>query len=366
MGRKRRRKQTYFCNSNWWKPSSLTHQELLEQLDPLLVQFQRIDEIVAKVTKGEGCVADLVNLESVLKEPIQMPRSSSRPIILAQPTTVWGELSSLSRDLHLEIHSVKGQYPCYLLCRVSTGWDTPDTVLEQLYVSTRNDFFPDERFTILLRKGRSRTFLHLSPFRKKLREHLASAWAEPPDENECDEVLEAVAKLVLAAAWYEDQRLPFFVADIFELRHFRFALELVAFILGSDLHQVASGIQDGNKFVIDFFKHIYDNPPLAGFLKRLNRRGAGNLSDLESTARKDFAELNRAFSTFLSSTDILHDLEGLELYKTILGSFNNLREISGRQYWTPKTEQAAQEIEAVSFNCINHFVPFQGCKSQSS
>ena len=73
-----------------------------------------------------------------------------------------------------------------------------------------------------------------------------------------------------------------------------------------------------------------------------------------------------AFSTFLSSTNMLRDLEELELYKTILGSFNNLREISSLQYWTPKTKQAAQEIEAISFNCIGHFVALQGCKGQSS
>ncbi|GAF77085.1 unnamed protein product, partial [marine sediment metagenome] len=309
MGRKKRRKKTYYWNNIWRKPSSLTHKELLEQLDPLLVQFKRVDEIVVKVAQGEGHVADLVDLERILKEPIQMPCSQGKPIILAQPTTVWSELSSLSRDLHLEIHSIKGQYPCYLLCRVSTGWDTPDTVLEQLYVSSQNDFFPDKRFTILLRNGRSRTFLYLSPFREKLKEHLAKAWTEIPDEDECDEILETIAKLVLAAAWYEDQRLPFFVADIFELKHFRSALELVAFVLGSDLYQVASEIQDGNKIVIDFFNHIYENLPLARLLEWLNCHGAGNSSDLESAARKDFAELNRAFSTFLSSTDMLCDLE---------------------------------------------------------
>ena len=178
MGRKKRRRQTSFWKNMWWRPSSLTHQELLEQLDPLLVRFQQVDGIVVKITKGEGHVADLVDLERILKEPIQMPCSISKHIILAQPKTVLSELNSLSRDLHLEIHSIKGQYPCYLLCRVITGLDTPDTDLEQLYVSSQNDFFQDKRFTILLRNGRSRTFLHLSPFREKLKEHLAKAWRE--------------------------------------------------------------------------------------------------------------------------------------------------------------------------------------------
>ncbi len=266
MGRKKRRKQSSFWNDSWWNSPSLTHQELLEQLNPLLVQFQRVDEIIVKISEGKGYVDDLASLEQVLREPINIPCSSGRTISLAQPATVSSELSALSRDLHLEIHLIKGQYPCYLLCRVNTGWDTPDMVLEQLYASTRNDFFPDERFTILLRNGRSRTFLSLSLFREKLKEHLAKASGEIPDEQECDEILETIAKLVLAAAWYEDQRLPFMVADAFDLKVFRSALELVAFILGSDLYQVASGIQDGNEYVVDFFKHIYENRPLARLL----------------------------------------------------------------------------------------------------
>jgi hypothetical protein len=356
MGRKKGRKQTRFWNNIWWKPSSLTHQQLLEQLAPLLVQFQRVDEVVVKVDKGEGRVADLVELERILKEPIQMPCSCGKPIILAQPTTVLNELSSLSRDLHLEVHLIKRQYPCYLLCRVSTGWDTPDTVLEQLYISSQNDFFPDKRFTILLRNGRSRTFLYLSLFRDKLKEYLAKTWTEIPDEDECDQILETIAKLVLAAAWYEDQRLPFFVADIFQLKRFRSALELVAFVLGSDLYQVASEIQDGNKIVIDFFSHIYKNPPLAKVLELLNCQGAGNMSDWESIARKDFAKLNIAFSTFLSSTNMLYNLEELELYKIVLGCFGTLPEVASEAYWTPALQQAIEEIETLSATCIRNFV----------
>lgn len=346
----------------WWKTPSLTHEELLERLDPLLVQIQHVDEMVEKINRGKGCVGDLVTLEKVLKQPFQIPGSDHAPTMLTQPEEIKYALKSLSSELHLEVHVMNNQYPCYLLCRISTDWNTPPTVLEELYVSSRNNFFPDDRFTILLKSGYSKTFLRLSSFRKKLQEHLVETYGEPPDESMCDEILEAVAKLILAAAWYEDQQLPFFVADVFKLKNFCSALELVAFILGSDLYHIASAIQDGNECVIDFFENVYENLPLAGLLDRLTRCSVENFADLEAAARKEFEELNRAFSVFLSKTDMLHNLKNLEFYKIILGCFGNLRDVAGEDYWTQVLHQAVEEIEEISAACTRHLVSFQNSR----
>ncbi len=270
---------------------------------------------------------------------------------LVRPGDVRNALQDLSRELHLEIHAMSDRFPCYLLCRVSTDWDAPDAVVDELYVSSRNDFFPDERFVVLMRAGRSRTFLRLSVFRDKLREHLAVCSANEVDEQECDEILEATAKLVFGAAWYEDQRLPFHVADVFGLEKFRAALELVAFILGSDLYKVTTAIRDGEDLVTDFFEHVYENRPLAEVMRQLHLGGTCDISKLEEEATAAFVKLNRVFSSFLSTTETLCDLEGLELYKIVLGCFYNLRQVADRDMWTPALEEAARTAEAAADQC---------------
>ncbi len=345
MSRKKGKKRARTWGYAWWEDPPLGRKELLRRVEPLLKQIRRVDEVVAKIAEGKGRVADLVGLEQILKEPFALSDTGGTRLMLAQPAAVRSALTSVSRELHLEVHSIDGQYPSYLLCRISTDWDAPDAILEELYVSVRNDFFMDNRFVVLLRNGRSKTFLRLSPFREKLRAHLAKMGSEAPDDEACDDILETVATLVLAAAWYEDQRLPFAVADVFQLRSFRSAMELVGFVLGSDPYQAATGLRDAGEEVVDFFDQVYDSRPLACLLRRLSCRGVENLSGLEAGARDAFLELNQAFSAFLSMTGALRDLDHLELYKIVLGGFGNLHEVAGREYWTTALEQAVRTIE---------------------
>jgi len=351
-----RRRRTADNWKDWWEEQPPTRDVLLERLSPLVSHMQHVDDITTRIQRGNGCVRDLVDLEKTLTEQFSIPGLNHKPVCLVQPVELRSALSYLSRGLHLEVHAVD-QYPCYLLCRISTNWGSPDTVLDELYVSTQHDFFPDGRFTTLLRAGQSRTFLRLSSFRQKLLENLTREWGESPDEHECDEVLETVAKLVLASAWYEDQRLPFVVADIFNLKGFRSATELATFILGSDLCAVAASLQERGEDVISFFRQVYENVPLADVLEALGRRGAVNTMNVETAARQAFASLNEAFSAFVSRTNQLRDLECLELYKVLLGCFGNLPAVAGKEYWTRDLEASIQQIEYTAWRQIDRLMP---------
>jgi hypothetical protein len=353
MSRKKRRKKAQSWDYGWWEELRPSREEVLHRVEPLVSQIRRVDAVVDKIARGKARVAELVDLEQILREPISMAGSGQPPVSLSQPVGVRSALSSIARELHLEVQAVEGQYPCYLLCRISDSWDSPDTVLEELHLSTvRNELFVDRRFLVLMRNGRSRTFLRMSSFRTALRRHTAETGGEAADDEACDDILEAVARLVLDAAWYEDQRLPFAVADVFQLGSLRSALEVVGFILGSDLYHVAAYLQD-DEDITGFVEHVHKNRPLASLLRQLQHRGAENLTNLETEARQAFIKLNQAFSAFMSEREILRDLEHLELYKIVLGSFGNLREIAHRKHWTERTADAVQVVEACSQACLD-------------
>lgn len=351
MARRKRQKRRSTWKYGWYNRPAPSGEVLIEQLQPLLSQVQKVDCITETIRRGEGCLGDLQALTQCLAESFSLPASDRKKVALIRPADIRNSLFDIKRDLHLETHALD-KFPSYLLCRIDTDWDTPDTIVEELYLSPRNDFFPDERFVVLMRTGRSRTFLRLSLFRDRLIEHLAACSEEDAGEEECDEILQAVAKLVIGAAWYEDQRLPFHVADVFGLGKFRAALELVAFILGSDLYKVSTYLRHSGDKVIEFFEQVYDNESLAKLLKQLHLIGKTDISRLEEIATKSFVRLNAAFADFLSTSGALCNLEDLELYRIVLGCFYNLREVADRDTWTPVLEEASGRVEVEAEQCL--------------
>ncbi|MBN2506297.1 MAG: hypothetical protein JXQ71_06350 [Verrucomicrobia bacterium] len=357
MARAKSRRRAGTWEHGGWHVPPPSRDELRCGLAPLLRQLRRVDDAVAKLAGGEGRVDDLVQLQRILTERFPVGEPTCTTVTLAQPEPLREQLRLLSRDLHLEIHAVDGQYPCYLLCRVAARWDAPDIILEELHVSSgRVSFFHDRRFAMLMRHGRSRTFLRLARWRRASKTLLGGVWRQRPDDRDCDDLLAAVARLVLASAWYEDQRLPFAVADAFGLTHFRSALELVAFILGSNLYQVAAGIREWQEELVGFFQQVYPNVPLAALLHNLSRHGAVNPAQLETAARGVFVELNRLFSAFLGTTGALADLEQLELFKVVLGCFANLGEVAARACWKPALEEAVGVLEGAAADATGRLV----------
>ena len=348
MGRrkKKKRKQNYW--NQWWtfnyrEGDNFTRSELIEQLSSLINTLKQVDALAGQFRYGGAYVRDLQKIQEVLSQPIEIQKSR---FTLLAPHMARTAPYHLCDDLHLEVHAMPDQFPCYLLCKISRHWDGPDIVLDELYLSPRNCFFPDSRFVMLSRNGRSLLFLRLSLFRDRVYEYIQAKQDEIGADEECDEILNNVGLLVLGAAWYEDQRLPFHVSDVFGLDNFRSAMELVGFILGSDLYKVATALRDDSKYVIDFFEHIYVNQPLARLLRDISQSKSINFVELEGKAKEVFSNLNVMFSNFLSAIDVLDDLERFPLYKIVLGFFFNLREIADKSFWRPKFEEVRDLIES--------------------
>lgn len=196
--KKKRRKQNY--RNQWWtfnyhERNEFTHSELIEQLSPLINTLKRVDALAGQFRRGGAHVSDLQKIQEVLSQPIGIQK---RSFTLQDPQMARTALYHLCDDPHLEVHAMPDQFPCYLLCKISRHWDGPDIVLDELYLSPRNCFFPDARFVMLSRNGRSRFFFRLSIFRDKVHEYLQSGQEETSVDEECDEILDKVGLLAQA------------------------------------------------------------------------------------------------------------------------------------------------------------------------
>lgn len=349
MGRKKKNrgwKQRYWnwsWGSNYWDEKSLTHNELADQLMPLTQSLQKVDDMAAKFRLGGARVGDLQELQRVLLNAVNIEK---KKFSLVNPESIRNVIYDMCDDLHLEIQEMPDQFPCYLLCIVSRRWDGPNIVLHELHLSPRNCFSPDRRFIMLFRSGRTRLFLRLSIFRDRLYEHLQGHEEQMDFDEECDDILDKVGALVLGAAWYEDQRLPFHVSDVFGLENFRSVMELLGFILGTDLYKVKTALREDADSTIDFFEHVYVNRPLARLLRSMSQPEFINFSELEKKAGEAYKKLNIAFSDFLATGNALDDLERFPLYKIVLGFFFNLNEVANKRFWKPNLEEAISAVES--------------------
>lgn len=307
---------------------------------------------MTRLVRGQGFGRDLAALGAALSQPFVLGTPGRSPHTLQQPVRLKDALRDISPQLHLEVQRVHGQYPCYLLARLSRDWDAPDTVLEELFVSSSHDFFEDERFVILMRGGRSRTFLRMAPFRRRVAEQLTDAEDGPDAGRACDEILDAVASLVFEAAWDQDEQLPFRVADVLGLRRFREALELLGFVLGSDLPRVATALREGGALAMQFFRRVYVHRPMS-ILLRIVRRGRGrSFVSLEERARDAFAELSRAYLALLNMKGALKGLEDLELYRIVLGFYGRLEHVAAADFRTAELDAALRRVEAVAIQSM--------------
>ena len=103
MSKKNRNKKTHIWGYTWWKKPQMSHKELMQQVNPLLGQIRQVDEVVAKIARGDGRIADLVSLGNILSEPLPLKSFNRSSVKLAQPEEVRSALNSLSQQLHLEV-----------------------------------------------------------------------------------------------------------------------------------------------------------------------------------------------------------------------------------------------------------------------
>jgi len=340
----------------WSRRRRRSKSELLALLAPLIRQLERVDGLTARFRSGAACVADLGRLNDLLAQEFTLLEDGRpRKVSLVKPPELRDALHWISTDLHLEIHQYKDLLPCYLLGRVRRHWSA-DHLLDEMYVSPRNDFFLDACFVTLKQGGHPQVALRLSGLRARTLALLGADGGGRDPEAVCDEVLEAVGNLVFNAAWYEDQRLALRVAEVFSLGHFRSTLELVAYTLGADLHRVAADLGTAPALTARFFDEVYENAYLSRVLAHLRARNVPDLSRLEDVARAEFERLNALFGVFLGTRKAIRDLERVRRHAGVLGFYFNLPEVASPAYWTPACRRAVARVEAGAAQCAERIV----------
>lgn len=326
---------------------SLSEEEKGRALKPLIRQIERWDRRRIRLEQAGGDLADLEKMALILHQPFRIrTRYGTSECRLSDPGGVRRDLLDLDPDLHLEVKQTATRMPVYYLCRRQRDfWSQYSLVVEDYYLSPGYPL-QDERFVKLMSGGHENCYLRLSPFRQPLRELLSatdSATARDPDR-----VLRQVGKHVFQAAWHDDQRFAFAVADQFGLHAFRQAIELLYLCLGSELCELRGGVRED---VLIFFRHIYPQPVLHAFLQGLGHLDGGGLNAVARCAGDFYGVLLRAFGHFLGiELWWPPGSAALPLFKLMTANYGRLRALGSLLQENEALAEAIGYIEGVADN----------------
>ena len=273
--------------------------DLHEAVDPLIRQIRAYDEYRQNFEKQGGAIKDLATLSIILSKEMCLEGCYGQTkVALTDPGAVRSALYDIDYGLHLQVRELRSGMPCYYLCRTKDIYfsDYNSLVIEDLYCSPGYPM-PDKRFVRLMKTGKEKSFLRLSPFRKIIEKTLQDNKNQDlSTERETDKILYNIGRYVLSPAWHEDQFPGIQAADHFELARIPRAIELLYLNLSGELCELRSRIDSA---MLDFFKNTYPQPAIFDFLKKLKDLNGAELNELPKEGLKNYVNLQKAFSHFL-------------------------------------------------------------------
>jgi hypothetical protein len=273
--------------------------DLHETVDPLIRQLKAYDESRQKLEKHGGTIKDFATISNNLSKEIYLEGYYEQAkVALTDPNKLRSELDDIDYGLHLQVRELQSGMPCYYLCRIKDVYfsDYNSLVIEDLYCSPGYPM-PDKRFVRLMMRGKEKSFLRLSPFRKIIEKTLQDNKNQDLSiERETDKILYNIGRYVLSPAWHEDQFPGIRAADHFELTRIPRAIELLYLDLSGELCELRSRI---DSVMLDFFKNIYPQPAIFDFLEKLKDLNGAELNELPKEGLKNYVNLQKAFSHLL-------------------------------------------------------------------
>jgi hypothetical protein len=273
--------------------------DIHDAIDPLIRQIKTYDEYRQRFERKGGTIKDLATLSIILSKEIFLDGYFGKTMVqLTDPNKVKSELYHIDYDLHLQVRELPSGMPCYYLCRTKSVYfsDYNSLIIEDLYCSPGYPM-PDKRFVRLMKGGKEKSFLRLSPFRKIIKKEIQNEDVRDASmDREADKILYNLGRYVLGPAWHEDQFPGMLAAEHFELTMFPRVIELLYLDLSGELCELRSRI-DGE--MLEFFETMYSHPAILGFLKKLKILNGAELNELPKEGLRYYVKLQKAFSHFL-------------------------------------------------------------------
>ncbi|MBE9572442.1 MAG: hypothetical protein IMF11_17590 [Proteobacteria bacterium] len=273
--------------------------DLHEAIDPLIRQIKMYDNYRQIFEKQGGTFKDLATLSIILSKEICLEGCYGQTkVALTDPSKVRSALYDIDYGLHLQVRELRSGMPCYYLCRIKDIYfsDYNSLVVEDLYCSPGYPM-PDKRFVRLMKRGKEKSFLRLSPFREIVKKGIQNKKKKCRSiERETDRILYDLGRYVISPAWHEDQFPGMQAADHFDLTQFPRVIELLYLDLSGELCELRSQI---DMAMLDFFQNTYPQPAILDFLKKLKDLNGAELNELLKEGLKNYVNLQKAFSHFL-------------------------------------------------------------------
>ena len=272
-------------------------------------------------------------------------------VALTDPGKVRSALRDIDYGLHLQVRELSSGMPCYYLCRIKSIYfsDYNSLVIEDLYQSPGYPM-PDKRFVRLMRSGKEKSFLRLSPFRAIIKKGIENK-KDISIERVTDRILYDLGRYVLGPAWHEDQFPGMQVAGHFGLDWFAQVVELLYLDLSGELCELRSQIDTD---MLDFFQTVYPQPAILDFLQKLKDLNGAELNELPKEGLKYYVRLQKVFPGFLR----IEIPWGKRKKKTplnmlLLGNFSRLDLVAKALNNTKESAPARKNLEKAAQDIIH-------------
>jgi hypothetical protein len=342
-----------------WPVRHMTREVFEDALAPLTRRLRIYDKKRADLETRSLTAAALISTMELLKEHFVVEVLGRRnKMALVDQASVREFLRGLwDYDCRLEIRIAPSGMPLYYVPRIWHDYDAPySLVLEDVYLSPGYPI-ADERFVKIMWGGHELYFIRLSPLRAALLKGRGPA-EDPKAQDEADALLRKVGRLVFQPCWHEDQYVGMAAAGLFDLLHFRRAVELLYLCLSAELCELRGAVDEA---MLGFFRSVYPQPVIAAFLKRLIRLDGRALAEVPQVALKLFPKLSQSFSRFLGvELPWGRHQAPVALYKLLFANFSRLQSVHNAITDTDELRRAAEKLETHSLNIIQALLDGDG------
>ncbi|MBT3933433.1 MAG: hypothetical protein HOF35_04160 [Bacteroidetes bacterium] len=330
--------QTHYYGNDYYSSYNYDYRKIMSNLHELRNVLTNYDRLREKLEKEGGNLDTLKHLNYCLTKKIVIDRNYPRDCSLTEISSIINWLDDY--NIYLDVRRMEDTgLPIYLLARAS---ETNDKIIIETFYQSKGYPVIDRRYLKLVHFGKERHFINMSVFRKSAKEIYKL------DDNEIDELLVKIANLYFIPCWHIDQRIPFLISDMFKLKYFKSALELLYLILLGDLSTIRSNY---NSEINVFFKLVYPQKAINRLSKKLNTLNGDGLVDLNRKALIHYKNLQKIFNQLL-----ILDVNNGQFYKYLFANLFNPDVLKTGIKNKSAINAKVKQLDNISMNIIKEFI----------